>query len=130
MTRSRMIAAAALALILGAGILGAGLATEADAQSRSAKKSPDGPQLTEHPKSSYYRKRGPQVRGFTARRGGYSYSAADSINTYGDSRTLYGATQWFRSPALDRQTSAGPFDHGFFFDSGTSPRGGDSPYMH
>ncbi len=71
-----------------------------------------------------------QVRGYTARRGGYSYRYADSINTYGDSRSLYGATLRFRDPALDRQTNAGPFDHGFFFDSGVAPRGGDSPYMH
>ncbi len=72
----------------------------------------------------------PQVRGYTSRRGGYSYSYADTINTYGDSRSLYGATQSFRDPMLDRQTNAGPFDHGFFFESGTAPRGGNSPYMN
>lgn len=63
-------------------------------------------------------------------RGGYSYSYADSINTYGDSRTKYGSASTFRDPKLDRQTNAGPFDHGFFFDSGIGERGGDSPYMH
>jgi hypothetical protein len=37
----------------------------------------------------------------------------------------------FRDPQLGRQTEGGPFDHGFFFDSGIgSPHGGDSPYMH
>lgn len=82
-----------------------------------------------HPASAYYR-RGPQVRGFVARRGGYSYTAADSINTYGDSRSLYGGASVFRDPVLDRQTNSGPFDHGFFFDSGISPRGGDSPYQN
>ena len=39
-------------------------------------------------------------------------------------------TNSFRQPFSVRQTSAGPFDHGFFFDSGTAPHGGDSPYLH
>ena len=71
-----------------------------------------------------------KVQGYEARRGGYSYSYADTINTYGDSRSLYGATQSFRDPMLDRQTNAGPFDHGFFFESGNAARGGNSPYMN
>lgn len=75
-------------------------------------------------------KKGPRVKGYTERRGGYSYSYADSINTYGDSRSNYGAGSVYRDPMLDRQTTAGPFDHGFFFDSGIGPRGGDSPYMN
>lgn len=87
------------------------------------------------PTSSHYRhKRRTAVRGYVARRGGYSYYAGDSINTYGDSRSLYGHTRAFRSWHYDRQTLAGPFDHGFFFDSGIqtsgAQRGGDSPYMH
>lgn len=80
--------------------------------------------------SKYRGKSGAKVRGYTARRGGYSYTYADSINTYGDARSRYGSTQSFRDPSTDRQTKAGPFDHGFFFDSGVAPRGGDSPYMH
>jgi hypothetical protein len=80
-------------------------------------------------KASPYDKR-PQVRGYEARRGGYSYSYSDTINTYGDNRSVYGATQSFRDPMLDRQTNAGPFDHGFFFESGVAPRGGNAPYMH
>lgn len=63
-----------------------------------------------------------------SRAGGYSYQAADTINTYGDSRTKYGGATSLRDPSLDKQTVAGPFDHGFFFDSATSPRGGDAPY--
>lgn len=82
-----------------------------------------------HAKSHYYR-RGPRVKGYVARRGGYSYSAADSINTYGDSRGRYGSANSLRDPFIDRQTKAGPFDHGFFFDSAVAPRGGDAPYMH
>ncbi len=82
----------------------------------------------EHPRSSYYR-RAPQVRGFVQRRGGYSFTKSDVINTYGDSRTS-GATNSYRDPNIDRQTSAGPFDHGFFFDSGIGMIGrpSNSPY--
>lgn len=83
-------------------------------------------------KPGYSRKKaGPQVRGYTfIKRGGYSYNYADSLDTYGSARTLFGGSRYYRDPYLDRQTSSGPFDHGFFFDSGVSPRGGDSPYMH
>lgn len=79
---------------------------------------------------SYAYRGGPRVRGYVSRRGGYSYSYEDSINTYGDSRGQYGSARSFRDPSLDRQSQGGPFDHGFFFDSGIAPRGGDSPYMH
>jgi hypothetical protein len=64
------------------------------------------------------------------RRGGYSYKYSDSINTYGDSRTVSGGGSEFRDPTLDRQSEAGPFDHGFFFDSAIGQHGGNAPYMH
>lgn len=80
-------------------------------------------------KQSQYRD-GPQVKGYSERRGGYSYSYADSVNTYGNSRTKYGGASVYRDPNLDRQTEAGPFDHGFFFDSSMGSHGGDSPYMN
>jgi hypothetical protein len=82
-----------------------------------------------HRASSYYR-RGPQVRGFSQRRGGYSYSATDTINTYGNNRSIFGGANSYRDGFLDRQTLGGPFDHGFFFDSGIGPRGGNSPYQN
>lgn len=64
-------------------------------------------------------------------RGGYSYEYVDSINTYGDSRSKYGSASVYRDPNLDKQTQAGPFDHGYFYNSGIgSSHGGDSPYMH
>lgn len=76
-------------------------------------------------------KSGAKVKGFSERRGGYSYSYADSVNTYGDGRSKYGGASVYRDPTLDKQTEAGPFDHGFFFDSGLGgPHGGDSPYMN
>lgn len=66
------------------------------------------------------------------RRGGYSYSQADSINTYGDSRGKYGSASSLRDPQLDRQTNSGPFDHGFFYDSGVGigQHGNDAPFLH
>ncbi|HUS95965.1 MAG TPA: hypothetical protein VMX97_04410, partial [Hyphomicrobiaceae bacterium] len=72
--------------------------------------------------------RRPQVRGYVARRGGYSYLPEHTINTYSDSRSLYGSTNVYRDFSLGRQTPSGPFDHGFFFDSGMGRNGGDSPY--
>lgn len=105
---------------------GLALAGPANAGSRKAAAPVD--QGAAHSKSSYYR--GTQVRGYVARRGGYSYSQEDTINTYGDSRGRYGSATSLRDPSFDHQTNAGPFDHGFFFDSGISARGGDSPYMN
>ncbi len=67
-----------------------------------------------------------------SRAGGYSYNQADSINTYGDGRGKYGSANSLRDPALDRQTNAGPFDHGFFYESGVGPgqHGGNAPFLH
>jgi len=83
-----------------------------------------------HPSSPYYRQGGARVRGYTERRGGYSYSYGNTINTYGDSRTKYGGTNTFRDFQVDSQTKSGPFDHGFFFDGGVQQRGGDAPYLN
>ncbi len=68
----------------------------------------------------------------TTKRGGYSYNQADSINTYGDSRGKFGSANSLRDPSIDRQTNAGPFDHGFFFESGIGPgqHGGNAPFLH
>jgi len=78
----------------------------------------------------YQRKRAPVARHYAGRRiGFYSYSYRDVINTYGMSRSLYGSINSYRDPYVDRQTPNGPFDHGFFFDSGIEPRGGNAPYL-
>lgn len=53
------------------------------------------------------------------RRGGYSYKYLQGV----DSRR-------FVDPTVQSQTTAGPFDSGFFFSSPAQPRGGDSPYMN
>ena len=110
---TRALLATALAAILGLTMVGDAMADT----SRSER-------------STSYRKKKPQVRGYVARRGGYSYSYADSLDTYGSARTVTGGSRYYRDANLDRQTTSGPFDHGFFFDSGVAPRGGDSPYMH
>jgi len=84
-----------------------------------------------HATVKYYRTPKPRVYGYVVRRGGgYSYVPEDVINTYGNSRTLYGGANAYRDPMLDRQSQFGPFDHGFFFDSAIAPRGGDAPYQH
>jgi len=40
---------------------------------------------------------------------------------------LYGG---YIDPQINKQSQGGPFDSGFFFDSGIGPNGGDSPYMN
>jgi hypothetical protein len=40
---------------------------------------------------------------------------------------LYGG---YIDPAINKQSQGGPFDSGFFFDSGIGRNGGDSPYMN
>jgi hypothetical protein len=76
-------------------------------------------------------KKGARVKGYVERRGGgYSYDQADTINTHGDSRSKFGGASSLRDPSLDKQTDAGPFDHGFFFDSAVGARGGDAPYQN
>jgi hypothetical protein len=66
-----------------------------------------------------------QVKGYALHRGGYSYSYADSVNTYGGNQRRH-----IGPPTFREQTIAGPFDNGFFFDSAVSTNGGNAPYMH
>ncbi len=90
---------------------------------------PAGKVYSQQGKEQAKRKRtGTRVKGYLSRGGYYSYTDADVINTYGGSRSLFGSTNSYRDPFLDRQTTSGPFDHDFFFDSGMGPRGGDAPY--
>jgi hypothetical protein len=69
------------------------------------------------------RKRAPmEIDIYAPRRriGGYSYGVQDITSTFNR-----------RNPppyAHVRQTPSGPFDSGFFFDSGIGPRAGDAPY--
>lgn len=83
-----------------------------------------------HAKVRSYRAAAPRYNGWAWRPiGFYSYTARDVINTFGDSGTKYGSMNFYRDWRLDRQSSFGPFDHGFFFDSAIAPRGGYAPYQ-
>ena len=65
----------------------------------------------------YQRRRIAHPRIYAGRRiGFYSYTYRDVMSPW-------------RDPYLYRQTLAGPFDSGFFFDSAILPRGGDSPHI-
>jgi hypothetical protein len=102
----------------------------AEAADKKTKAKPEAAAISTTRKSADYR-RGPQVRGFVQRRGGYSYGSEDTINTTGPGRGLFGSTNAYRNYQVDRQTGGGPFDHGFFFDGGgIAPRGGNSPYIN
>lgn len=120
---------ALMTVICGAvGIAVGALAAEAGSAKKDMPQAPAAA-TAEHPKSATYR-RAPQVRGFIQRRGGYSYASGDTTFTYGDTRSAYGSANSTRGPWFNRQTGSGPFDNGFFFDSGIGPRGGDSPYRN
>jgi hypothetical protein len=54
--------------------------------------------------------------------GGYSYTPSDVT------RSGIGAEPAPYPGA--RQSQGGPFDSGFFFDSGIGPRGGNAPYLN
>jgi hypothetical protein len=118
----------ALALALGTLAL-MGFAAAGEAAERRAKPMVGADASYQPTKARYARRYA--VRTYRGRRiGFYSYSYRDVINTYGMSRARYGMVNSYRDPSVDRQTVNGPFDHGFFFDSGMGPRGGDSPYLH
>ena len=73
--------------------------------------------------SPFYKPTKPQplVRGARRRVGGYSYNYEDSIIDFRD-------TSVFLDPRLDNP-STGPFDSGYFFDSGVE-RQNNSPYLY
>lgn len=106
-------------------LAGATVSTPAEAAGASTYRAAKAKSKTNRTRSG---RRSPQVRGYLARRGGYSFTASDTVNTTIGSRSLYGGTNVFRDRQLDSQTVGGPFDHGYFFNSPIGPRGGDSPY--
>ena len=118
----------ALALALGALAL-MGFAAAAEAAERRAKPVAGVDAAYQPTKARYSNRRAVRTRGYR-RIGFYAYSYRDVINTYGMSRARYGSINSYRDPFVDRQTSSGPFDNGFFFDSAIGLHGGDSPYQH
>jgi len=119
MVTTAILAFAALILTGGAAVPGMGTSAYAQQQ----------PSTGGHRASEYY-KDGSKARASRQRRGGYSYSSEDTINTYGDSRTTNNGANSYRFELYTRQTPSGPFDHGYFFDSGIGLHGGDSPYLN
>jgi hypothetical protein len=76
----------------------------------------------------YKAKRGARVRGYLQRGGYYSYVDADVADSRAWASSLFISQNRFRTPFTDQQSPAGPFDSGFFFDSGMGPRFNDTPY--
>lgn len=96
-------------------------ASPADAGGRRYRTVEQGPQLSEHPNARYYRGQGPQVRGYVKRRGGYSYNYSDSVVEFRDLSIL--------RDYQNSRSQGGPFDSGFFFDSGIQ-RYNESPNLN
>jgi hypothetical protein len=128
---SAMKRALLLSALIGATILVASNAPNALASGRKAPAAGGSAEVSEQSRpvyrtTQYRRKARRPIQVYVTKRGtrigGYSYSVSDTFNTFpGDSRDpMLG---------LNRQTPAGPFDSGFFFDSPVAPRGGQSPYM-
>lgn len=63
-------------------------------------------------------------------RGGQVYGKAKPKPTQEEIARYFALYGGFIDPDLNKQTPAGPFDSGFFFNSGVGRNGGDSPYMH
>jgi hypothetical protein len=60
--------------------------------------------------------------------GFYSYIDLDVVNSWSFAVSEFIGNSEFRTPFSDQQSPGGPFDSGFFFDSGMGPRFNDSPY--
>ena len=65
-------------------------------------------------------KRRTQPRGYTLSPGASPAEIARYFQLYGG----------FIDPSINKQSQGGPFDSGFFFDSGINRNGGDSPYLN
>lgn len=83
---------------------------------------------TKRAKAAAKWKRAVRVKGYYYRGGYYSYTDADVADSRAWARSLFISQSRFRTPLSDQQSPGGPFDSGFFFDSGIGPRFNDSPY--
>jgi hypothetical protein len=66
-------------------------------------------------------KRAVRARGFYYGGGYYSYRDRDVVSSWAWTRSLFISKSYFRTPATGLQSPGGPFDSGFFFDSGLWP---------
>jgi hypothetical protein len=74
-------------------------------------------------------KRPVRARGAYYRGGYYSYRDRDVVSSWAWTRSLFISRSYFRTPLTGLQSPAGPFDSGFFFDSGLQPYGwNNAPY--
>jgi hypothetical protein len=66
-------------------------------------------------------KRAARMRGYYYGGGYYSYTDREVVSSWAWARSLFISRSYFRTPLTSQQSPGGPFDSGFFFDSGLSP---------
>ncbi len=115
MSRSLVIAglvsAAALLVLVSADV--AGVNTIAGARADDGYEQPKPPRKAKRQARS-------QARGYTLNQSSTPAEIARYFQLYGG----------FIDPSINKQSQGGPFDSGFFFNSGINRNGGDSPYMN
>jgi hypothetical protein len=75
---------------------------------------------TDQPRPPRRAKRRTQAQGYTLSPGASPAEIARYFQLYGG----------YIDPRINKQSPGGPFDSGFFFDSGIGRNGGDSPYLN
>jgi hypothetical protein len=66
----------------------------------------------------------------TARRNGNRQYAVEQGASPAEIARYFALYGGYIDPHINKQSPGGPFDSGFFFDSGIGRNGGDSPYMN
>lgn len=105
-----ILSAAALLVLVTADV--AGMNTIAGARAGDANDQPKPRRAKRHARA--------QARGYTLSQGASPAEIARYFQLYGG----------FIDPSINKQSQGGPFDSGFFFDSGINRNGGDSPYLN
>jgi len=106
-----LVSAVALLVLVGADV--AGMDTIAGA------KADDSSDQSKAPRKARRHARA-QPRGYTLSQGATPAEIARYFQLYGG----------YIDPSINKQSQGGPFDSGFFFDSGINRNGGDSPYLN
>lgn len=105
-----ILSAAALLVLVTADV--AGMNTIAGARAEQSDQSKPPRRAKRHART--------QPRGYTLSQGASPAEIARYFQLYGG----------FIDPSINKQSQGGPFDSGFFFDSGINRNGGDSPYLN